>query len=500
MDDSTPLAPPPDALRLHPLSPFVAAVPLLQQVVLSVVLVVVTSSSLLLVLLVVGVFVFLVPVVVRTWFTRYTLDDEQLLVWSGVLQRAVRVVSPARVQQVEVVRQLRHRATDLALVRIELVGTSSSSNRVELDALTVAEAERVRDTLERGRRRLSADARPADLPPPPPAALLRVGTRHLVLGGLTGVPLLLVPFLIVSALFEVADLVRQGTGADAEPRGALAVVLVVGVVLAWPVVAGGWMVLRFHGFELARSGDDLVVHRGLLDTRTSVIPLPRVQLVHRSASVLRRWVGLASLDIRTASGEAEGTSSWMTTVPVGPSTELEALIPLSLGRATLDTTVAAHPVAARRRAITRRVGALITPLVGLVVVALTVAEVPLGLVVVLTAALLALCWLVGRAWGRAWYRYLGHQVRDDLLIVRDGVLIAHQRIVPVGRIQSISIEQSPWQRRAGVCTARVHLAGGSTQVNVRDVAPGDAVGLVETVRGLGAIDVAGWVGALSARA
>jgi putative membrane protein len=499
VDDAAPLTPPADALRLHRLSPFVAAVPLLRQVVLSTVLVVVTSSRLLLVLLIVGVFVFLVPAVVRTWFTRYTLDDEQLLVWTGALQRAVRVVSPARVQQVEVVRQLRHRTTDLALVRIELVGTSSSSNRVELDALTVAEAERVRDTLERGRRRLSAEERPADLPPPPPAPLLRVGTRHLVLGGLTGTPLLLVPFLIVSAVVEMAELIRQGTGSDAEPRGALAVVLVVGVVLAWPVVAGGWMVLRFHGYELARSGDDLIVQRGLLDTRTSVIPLPRVQLAHRSASVLRRWVGLASLDIRTASGEAEGSSSWMTTVPVGPADELEQLIPMSLGRATLDTTVAPHPAAARRRAVTRRLIGTATPIVGLIIVSLVATDAPRSVTAVLGVAGLAICWLVARAWGHAWYHQLGHHLRDDLLIERDGVLITHLRVVPVGRIQSVAVEQSPWQRRAGLCTARVHLAGGSTEVKVRDLALHDAVAIAETVRGLAAIDVAGWTDALSVR-
>lgn len=499
-DPTGPLTPPTDALRLHPLSPLIAAVPLLRQVALSIVLIVATSSRLLLVLLVVGVFVFLVPVVIRTWFTRYTLDEEQLLVWAGALQRSVRVVSPARVQQVEVVRQLRHRATDLALVRIELVGTASSSNRVELDALSVTEAERVRDTLERGRRRLSTDAAPADVPPPPAAALLQVGTRQLVLGGLTGVPLLLVPFLIVSALFEVVDLVRQGTGAEAEPRGALAVALAIGVLLAWPVVAGGWMIFRFHGFELARSGDDLVVRRGLLDTRTSVIPLPRVQLVRRSASVLRSWVGLASLDICTASGESDGSSSWITTVPVGPAAELDALIPLALGRESLALDVHAHPLPARRRAITRRFAGLVALIAVVPAAALLATGAPVALVAGVVVAATLVAFPLALAWGRAWYRRLGHEVRDGLLIERDGVLLGHLRIVPVSRIQSISIEQSPWQRRAGVCTASVHLAGGSTDVKVRDLDPTDAVALAAAVRGLACVDATHWAAALSDRA
>lgn len=500
MDGTGPLTPPEDALRLHPLSPFVAAVPLLRQVLLSLVLIVATSSQLLLILLVVGVVVFLVPTVIRTWFTRYTLDDEQLLVWAGALQRSVRVVSPARVQQVEVVRQLRHRATDLALVRIELVGTVSSSNRVELDALTVAEAERVRDTLERGRRRLAVDAAPVDVPTPPAAPLLRLSTRHLVLGGLTGIPLLVVPFLIISALFELSDLVRQGTGADAEPRGALAVLLVVGLVLAWPIVAGGWMVLRFHGFELARSGDDLVVRRGLLDTRTSVIPLPRVQLVHRSASLLRRAVGLASLDIRTASGEAEGSSSWITTVPFGPAAELDRLLPMALGRESIELgPLPGHPIAARRRAVTRRFMGIALPVAALIVVVLLAADVSFIVLTGTLAVAAAGCLLLARAWGSAWYARLGHEVRDGLLVERDGVLLEHLRIVPVHRIQSMHIDQSPWQRRAGLCTAVVHLGGGSAEVKVRDLGPVEAVSLATMVRGLAQVDADGWVVALSDR-
>lgn len=494
------LTPPAEARRLHPLSPLIAAAPLLRQVGLSLVLVVVTESRLLLAMLAVGVVVFLVPTVVRTWFTRYTLDDEQLLVWSGALQRSVRVVAPARVQQVELIRQLRHRATDLAAVRIDLVGSGSSATRIELDALPVAEAERVRDTLERGRRRLADIAAPIDVPAPPPAPVLRVGTRHLVVGGLTGTPVLLVPFLLLSVLFEASDLIRQGTGAEAEPRGWLAVVLIIGGIAVWPIVAGGLMILRFHGYELARSGDDLVVRRGLLETRTSVLPLPRVQLVHRSATLPRQWLGLASLDIRTASGTSEGTPGWVTTVPVAPTGEVDALIPVALGREALQLDVAPHPTAACRRAIVRRLLSLAAPV--LVITAGTVAAGGSWPAVVGTAAALlgVVAFPVSLLWGRAWYQRLGHRLAEGVLIARDGVLVEHARIVPIDRVQTVSIRQNHWQRRAGVCTAQVHLAGSSARVVVRDPSVVDALAIVEAVRGLQQVDVSRWSAVLSDRA
>jgi uncharacterized membrane protein YdbT with pleckstrin-like domain len=87
-------------------------------------------------------------------------------------------------------------------------------------------------------------------------------------------------------------------------------------------------------------------------------------------------------------------------------------------------------------------------------------------------------------------------VHDGVLVARCGVLIEHLRAVPVDRIQSVTISQSPWQRSAGVCTARLLLAGTTDSVRVPDLAPDDAVALTSLARGLAAVDTARWNDAL----
>ena len=508
MDDARPLAPPADAMRLHPLSPLLALAPVLRQAAVPVIVLLVTNWRVAGPLVAVGLALALVATALRARFTRYTLDREELLVWSGVLNKTVRVVSPARVQQVDVVRQLRHRATDLAAVRIELAGTGGAGTRVELDALPVAEAERLRDALERGRRRVSAGstgAAPdeasavaaADIPPPPFSPLLRLSTKQLVVAGLTGAPLLLVPALIVSVAFQAADLLRLGAETSIQPNRIPIVVLVVGVVVLWPIIAGGVMVFRCHGYELGRSGNDLIARRGLLDTRTSVLPLPRVQLVHRSATMPRRWLRLASLDVRTASGGTTTQYPAGVAVPIGPQRTIDDLVGLVLERPSLSLGVTTHPLAARRRAIRRRVVGLGVPAVAAALISTAVndAEPVVALGVCALAATVSL--LIASRWGRAWYDRLGHAVHDGVLLARCGVLIEHLRAVPVSRIQSVTISQSPWQRRAGVCTARLLLAGATDSVRIPDLAPTDAIALASMARGLTELDTARWNDALA---
>ena len=506
MDNARPLAPPADAMRLHALSPLLSLAPLLRQAVVPLILVLVANWRVAGPLVAVGLALALVATALRARFTRYTLDREELLVWSGVLNKTVRVVSPARVQQVDVVRQLRHRATDLAAVRIELAGTGGAGTRVELDALPVAEAERLRDALERGRRRVAAgptdptsanvsEVATADIPPPPFSPLLRLSTKQLVVAGLTGAPLLLVPALIVSVAFEALDLLQIG-GTSIEPNRIPAVVLVVALLVLWPIVAGGVMVFRCHGYELGRSGNDLIARRGLLDTRTSVLPLPRVQLVHRSATIPRRWLRLASLEVRTASGGTTTQYPVGVTVPIGPRQTIDDLVGVVLGRPDLPLDVMAHPVVARRRAIRRRSVGIAVPAVGITLVASAVNDAAPVVVLAASATVAALSMLTARRWGRSWYDRLGHAVHDGVLVARCGVLIEHLRAVPVDRIQSVTISQSPWQRRAGVCTARLLLAGTTDSVRVPDLAPDDAVALTSLARGLAAVDTARWNDAL----
>jgi len=508
------LAVPAHARRLHPLTPMRAAVQFARNGAVSFVLFLVAHPGSGIVLGTLALAAFGLRCL-QLFRTRYTLDDVELTVWQGILNRTTRVVSPARVQRVEVTRKLWHRVAGLAVVRVELAGAALDPLRIELDALGLAEAERVRDALERGRRlgretppgkgdRADGpdatgdadEARTADRPVPEAApeapVLVRLGAGMLALGGLTGLPMLIVPPFVVSGAFQLRNLF-QNVVDDATQSATrslldatLPVLAALGLVLvaAWLAAAAGMMVIRYHGFRLSLAGDDVLVRHGLLETRTTVIPLRRVHLVDEHAAFARRWFDLTAITVRTASGDGRGR-----TVPVARTATVAGLPALLLRRDDLPTTTQHHPSAARRRAFVRRLaGTVPAAAVGsLGLTVWTAGAADLAVVAGAGAIGAAGAWW----WARAWFGRLGHALHDGVLLVTDGVVVSHRRHVPLVRAQSIAVTRTPFQRRVGLCTVRVHLAGNG-QVSVPDVSAEQALRIVEALPGLGPIDQAHW--------
>lgn len=92
------------------------------------------------------------------------------------------------------------------------------------------------------------------------------------------------------------------TAAGAGARAALAVLAVLVVVSGW-----WWLVLRgrYRAWGYAERGDDLLVRRGLLVRRLSVVPYGRMQLIEVTAGPVDRMFGLATVQLHTASASTD---------------------------------------------------------------------------------------------------------------------------------------------------------------------------------------------------
>lgn len=474
--------------RLHPLSPLVTAAVGLVRAWPIVLLAAARASWLPLIVLAIVLIVWRSLVWTRT---TYGIGTEGLVVRSGILWRNIQAVPPQRVQQVEVRRQLRHRATGLAVVRVGLAGGGESA-QVELEALSLAEAEQLAATLERWRTRhhagdaaagvpgheaaatataLASTAAPA-WPPPPRPPLLELSVGQLMIAGLTSRSLWLAPFAALAAFVQFmsdsrleldsTDTVRS-TLAELSPALTLVTLMAIGLV-----VAAVGTVFSHYGLTVTQVGRDLVVRRGLFDQRTVTIPRDRVQFVELRAHVIRRRLRLASFDVRTADlggAGADGVSS--TSIPIGPRDDLEALVP-ELVRDVSFPTTRRHPAGAVRRAVVRRClrlvpltavfGGVVTGLDGAVVAAVV------GLVVAVPTG-----WLAGRRLRSGW--------TDSCIVTERGLVTWTRTVVPVRRIQSMRIDQNPFQRRLGLATVHLDVAGSVTAVELRDLSVADAVGL-----------------------
>jgi membrane protein YdbS with pleckstrin-like domain len=105
-----------------------------------------------------------------------------------------------------------------------------------------------------------------------------------------GVPtaLLVLGLLFVAGLSQ--SLLAYGVGAAALAAGAI----------AWIVVGR-----RFRSWGYAEREDDLLVRRGVMFARLSVVPYGRMQFIDVSAGPLERAFGLATVRLHTAAAATD---------------------------------------------------------------------------------------------------------------------------------------------------------------------------------------------------
>jgi membrane protein YdbS with pleckstrin-like domain len=113
--------------------------------------------------------------------------------------------------------------------------------------------------------------------------------RRLLALGWVGVP---------SAVGVAAVAVLRG------PAEALAALLVVAVGLGLLLVA---VERRWRAWSYAERSDDLLVRRGVLVRRTSVVPYGRMQYVDVTAGPLDRRLGLATVTLHTAAAATDAS-------------------------------------------------------------------------------------------------------------------------------------------------------------------------------------------------
>lgn len=374
--------------------------------------------------------------VLSWWFTRYRLGDESLEMRRGAIFRSLREVPYNRIQAVDLVRPLLARLTGLAEVRVESAGGGDS--HVEIAYLRLAEAEDVRQRIlglvrQVGVQQVGAPEvtdggdEPERTPETEPERhLLSVPPGRVVASVLLSwETVFLGVFFVAAGILAVLDLLP-----------------VIGGIL--PFVALNVMrailrLTRWYGLTLGLRGDTLTSQRGLTDTRTSSVPLHRVQALEIGQSVLWRRAGWWSLTVNIAGariGSASSEDSDSVLVPV--ATTREVLDLLEVVTADPDTTAD---------------------------VASLIVRTPEGFVGQPRRAR----WLHPFAWRR-----IGYLPGRRAVITRSGLATRRLQVVPWGRIQSLTLARGLAARRLGLADVRFISTVGPVSPEVKHLATDDA--------------------------
>jgi putative membrane protein len=379
---------------------------------------------------------------------RYRLDGRTLVLRGGLLQRWERTLQPTRIQSVDVVQKLTHRLFGVVELRIEVVGGTGTEG--SLVALTPEEANELRALL-------MAEHVAEDDPTEP--ALVRMRPADLLLAGATGGRVAVVAAM-AGWVFQVLP---EGTFVETLDRLAGAgrsdletiVVIAGALLLASILISLVSTILVYWDFTAVRRDDRLIITRGLLQTRRSVVPVARVQAIRIEENLIRRAFGLASLRVLTAGygrGSGDEQQSSML-VPVAPRLRCLELVDALLDSPGLGS---AEVLPAPARALVRRLCfAAILGAAGLALGPALLDGAPAAVFSVLPLAL----GFEFLAW-----RALGHAVVGPHVLSRSGALVRRTTVADQANIQHLVLHRSPTQRPFGIASLTLAIPKAATSV------------------------------------
>ncbi len=390
---------------------------------------------------------------------RYRITDREIIIESGVLNRRVRSIPIERINNVEIEQQLIARLTGTARVKIETASGGKPEGMLEL--VSLAEAQRIRALVA---AHAAGAARPSEaaggaLPVAAETELFRMDLGRVLLSGMFRFSLLYIVLAVSSLDYlgldveDVAAAIAEGRlgplseMAAAAPVLAGATVLAVAALLSW-LTGIALQLNRYFGFRLVLREGKLHKSHGLLTRWSGVIPVHRVQaLMLRTNPVMRRF-GWTRVEVQMMGIKAEG-SGRQPLLPFARPAEAAAAAPHVLAF-TLPPALRAVSSLHRRR-LSVRYGALLC-------LPLAAGAHYWGFTLWGLAALPLLLLLA-----RLQYHVHGWELADDLLYIRRGGLIQRYWVIPVGKIQTLSRTSTYFQRRLGLATLAIDLAGAQSR-------------------------------------
>jgi putative membrane protein len=417
----------------------------------------------------------------RYFTLRYQIKNGELTVSEGLIFKRVRTVPLERIQNIDSTQKVLHRIFNVAEVRVETA--SGKEPEAILRVLSLDRIAQLRGTVFGLKTEAAADAKEMthDLMLPGVASdqansptiakeaketlIHQISLGELLRAGLASNRGLLVFGVIVGAYFQF-DLEEYFDPRDVvdmlpKPNGVVETVLSVAVVAVLFIVltriyGALWYVLRFYGYRLMQCKDDFRVSCGLLTRVTATVPRQRIQFISIHQPFLMRLLGLASIRIETAGGAAtereDATSSmgrrWF--IPVIETDKVNEIIgklrpDLDWNEERIEWMGVSGKTSKRlcRKAV---LYALLTAVLGLLV------NRPWGWIAGVAVLPLFIFWAVRKS------RAMRYAESDVGVAFRSGVLTKKLSLTFFNRIQTIRLDQSPFDRRWKMATLSIDTA------------------------------------------
>ncbi len=371
---------------------------------------------------------------VRWWFTKYFINETEIRIETGPIFRSSRRIPFARLQSIDINQPLVARIFQLSELTIEMAGGSDSSSKLRF--LPLAEARVIRATVLQRSRALTKSKSPSSSGKVAPAGpeteatlasqpdaefsldenlsiMTRVTPDRLLLGALLSLDLIvgIIAALGLAIGFIVFDIPWALFG--------------VGIPVAFGVFSIiSSRVFAQWDFTLSRTDDGLRITRGLFDRSSQTIPFDRIQGLELVEPYFWRKLGWGRLEIDVAGygivSSEDGVSA-TTLLPISDLPLAKALMAALVPDPNPEQHEAAFYQASRR----------------------------------------------GRIFAPIGWRYRWLSRSQNTVLTHTGWLTERTQIIPQAKVQSVAIDQGPWQHYLGVATVSIHTPDGPVSIEIR---------------------------------
>lgn len=412
------------------------------------------------------------------WFKfTYRVEDDEIRIDQGIIIKKKRYIRLERIQSIDVTEGILQRLFSLVKVTIDTAGSSNGKAEAVLTAIPRTEAVQFQKLLkeikqektvgsEDSEEELYHETSLKEVEEVEEKVVFQMSFKELFLMGATsgGVGIVFAgAFALLSQYGDQLKIDRVYTEIEtmvAVASGILFIILIlIGLLVAYIIATIG-IVLKYAYFTVKKSGNELIITRGLLERRQLTIPAHKIQAIRVVENVVRQPLGYATVYLETASGSiTDHENSKVMLFPLIKKSQLKSF----LERVTSDYQVEMPMNHVPKRALRRYFYREWLWSVPVTVGAIYFFE---------TWGLFALLILIlGTLLAYMSYREASWNITENQLTLIYRVLSKQTYIVRKPRIQSITSKQSVFQRskQLGTIIAFSKTGLGSSDGTVVDL-------------------------------
>lgn len=452
-----------EAKRLHPVTVLYELIGSAKELVIPFILIVVVNSggrmgkflSWLPLVTFGAVFLFGIAFSVIRWIRfKYWVEENELRIEQGLFVKKKRYIPFERIQSLDLSEGIFHRPFGLVKVKVE-TAASGGDSEAELTAIKTEDANALKKLIADAKRGGLAETAEAQWQPQGDTLYQITGSQLLFLASTSGRAGVVIS-AVLAFLFQLEDVIPyEKIFAEVQELARFGVLLItvfilIGLLVAW-LLSVGIAFFKYNAFTVRKVEDELIITRGLVEKRTTTVPLHRIQALSIVESPIRQPFGYASVSLESAGGastDLEGAT--LTLLPVVKKRDIERILSDALPDYQFAVSLERPP----KRALSRY---FFIKMVIALLAAATCGAVfwPYGL---FAAILLPL--VIG--WGYAQYRSAGWNVTREQLTMQFRGIQQHRMLIRKNRTQSMRVRVSWFQRRAGLAAVSAAVKSGDS--------------------------------------